>query len=591
MIIRGRPGVNSTGATGAAMAGNVVLTEASPLVLRYNANGSNRTVKDPFIQKKNALRIIANTGSANTIAYTDEDDTTIVTLAPGESYIVAGDGSAAVGVALNETTIPALNLGDSQPITMGDSADFVVQHNGTDNLIDSANATAKLRNRLGTTTNATQWQVESDGGATQFMIQKGDGAFSTAWSTADLDASGALQINSSAGALSIGNDAIAQALNLGTGGARVISIGSAAAASMALDAGIGGFALLADTTVEIDAGTALTIESAGGAISIGADAVAQAVNIATGAAARVITIGNAASASLTLEAGVGGLVVNADTTGTMTFGGLLTVNAGAGFVFDSTGAEDPITFRFGDDLSTSVFTVENNSLNDLLTITADGQHARYIKDDSTTAYIMAQAGNNYLKVDTSNSGALMELGNATTNPNVSVLGSGTFTATGGLVSNTIAERTGGSGVTIDGLLIKDGAVVSDRLVNIAITVTNATGGSTDASVDVDVQKLDGANVSSAKAVRLRFYDASRDVLGGHGSTITFTATTGTKIAEDASDDWAEFLTDATGNLTVTVANSADETLYVIGEAVGAAASAGQGCTCVESLEKTIQWAA
>jgi len=41
----------------------------------------------------------------------------------------------------------------------------------------------------------------------------------------DLDASGAIQINSSGGALSIGNDNIDQAVNIATGGTRTLNIG------------------------------------------------------------------------------------------------------------------------------------------------------------------------------------------------------------------------------------------------------------------------------------------------------------------------------------------------------------------------------
>ena len=37
--------------------------------------------------------------------------------------------------------------------------------------------------------------------------------------TLDIDATGALQINSSGGAISIGNDAVAQNINIGTGAA------------------------------------------------------------------------------------------------------------------------------------------------------------------------------------------------------------------------------------------------------------------------------------------------------------------------------------------------------------------------------------
>lgn len=97
---------------------------------------------------------------------------------------------------------------------------------------------------------------------------------------------------------------------------------------------------------------------------------------------------------------------------------------------------------------TSSFYIEQTGANPLLTITSDAQWASYIKDNSATAYIIAEAGNNYFKIDTSNAGALMELGNATTNPSVTVLGSGTFTATGGITTNNMTERTGDSGITL-----------------------------------------------------------------------------------------------------------------------------------------------
>ena len=43
--------------------------------------------------------------------------------------------------------------------------------------------------------------------------------------TVDLDASGAIQVNSSGGALSIGNDNVDQAINIGTGGTRTLTLG------------------------------------------------------------------------------------------------------------------------------------------------------------------------------------------------------------------------------------------------------------------------------------------------------------------------------------------------------------------------------
>ena len=75
---------------------------------------------------------------------------------------------------------------------------------------------------------------------------------------------------------------------------------------------------------------ALTIESSGGAISIGANAVAQAVNIATGNAARAITIGHSASASLTMHAGAGALTADAT--------GAVDIDGGGAVSLESSGA-------------------------------------------------------------------------------------------------------------------------------------------------------------------------------------------------------------------------------------------------------------
>ena len=61
-------------------------------------------------------------------------------------------------------------------------------------------------------------------------VFSGTGGWSTSGiTTVDLDCSGALQINSSGGAISIGNDAVNQNMSIGTSGTRTISVGSATA--------------------------------------------------------------------------------------------------------------------------------------------------------------------------------------------------------------------------------------------------------------------------------------------------------------------------------------------------------------------------
>ena len=124
-----------------------------------------------------------------------------------------------------------------------------------------------------------------------------------------MDADDVIQIESSGGAISIGNDAIAQQLNLGTGGARPILLGSAAAASLTMDGGVGAFALQADADSTIDSGAALDVTSTGvmaldatsdlelnseAEIKIGHDARDQNISVGT-AGAREISIGSSSA--------------------------------------------------------------------------------------------------------------------------------------------------------------------------------------------------------------------------------------------------------------------------------------------------------
>lgn len=189
-----------------------------------------------------------------------------------------------------------------------------------------------------------------------------------------------------------------------------------------------------------------------------------------------------------------------------------------------------------------------------------------ISDNAADAFKVSEGSNDYINVDTQNGTETVTLGNPTTNPFVQVAGTGDFAV--------------------------NGEIRNSRLCKAAITVSDATGGATDASVDIDIQTLGGQNVGAQKAVRVRFYDASRNVLDGTASTLTLAATTGTIVDEPGSgDSWAECLTDATGNLSLTVTNSADATIYVTVEATGNAAGSGQGCVIAESIEQTITWSA
>ncbi len=183
-------------------------------------------------------------------------------------------------------------------------------------------------------------QVDSTGATT--VSGSNTGAFSYQGAVT-LDSSAAVSINSDSAAISIGDDAIAGAINLGTAGARTVSLGSAAATEVQVDAvrvdlNAGSNGLQVDsvgaTTVSgsstgafsyqngltLDSSGAVAINSDSAAISIGGDAVGGAINVGT-AGGRAISIGSTGATSLDMDAE--GAVSLDSTAGSVTVGGIL----------------------------------------------------------------------------------------------------------------------------------------------------------------------------------------------------------------------------------------------------------------------------
>ena len=98
-------------------------------------------------------------------------------------------------------------------------------------------------------------------GAAYVAIDNADGLATVGVVALDLDCSGALQINSSGGAISIGNDAISQNINIGTGAAaRLITLGNdTLATTLRIKSGTGGMTLSdAVSNLFLDGAGALT---------------------------------------------------------------------------------------------------------------------------------------------------------------------------------------------------------------------------------------------------------------------------------------------------------------------------------------------
>jgi len=130
--------------------------------------------------------------------------------------------------------------------------------------------------------------------------------------TYNLDAGGNVAMESSGGTIVIGDDAVNQAMKFGTNGQRTISIGNSEANSgLVVKAGSGNMAVIVDGgTYNLDAGGNIAMESSGGTIVIGDDAVNQAIKFGTNGQ-RTISIGNSeANSGLVVKAGSSNMAVS-----------------------------------------------------------------------------------------------------------------------------------------------------------------------------------------------------------------------------------------------------------------------------------------
>ena len=113
-----------------------------------------------------------------------------------------------------------LQFGGSGAVTSTGITTFGLSGSGAMTIGTTSTGTLAVRSNTGTAT---------FGDAVGSWVFTGSGGLGTnAVTTLDLDASGAIQINSSAGKIQIGNDAVSQDIDLGTAGTRNINLGSSA---------------------------------------------------------------------------------------------------------------------------------------------------------------------------------------------------------------------------------------------------------------------------------------------------------------------------------------------------------------------------
>jgi hypothetical protein len=282
------------------------------------------------------------------------------------NFVLAPSTDALTATLANNDGAKTINIGngvDGNTISLGNGINTSAQ---TINIASGAAAADSTVNifggvatagtqtlNLATGASATAVNIGNTTGATAVVINSGTGSIAlTSTGTGDitldsddtllLDADGVLELNSSAGAISIGNDADAQAINIGTGAAaRTITLGNATGAtSVVVDVGTGNLDLgvtatahtttLGSTTgasattvqagtgalnvtgggaINVDAAGQLQINSSGSTIDIGNDDIDQNVNLGTDGE-RTVTVGSTnGAAALVLQSGTGEITV------------------------------------------------------------------------------------------------------------------------------------------------------------------------------------------------------------------------------------------------------------------------------------------
>lgn len=366
--------------------------------------------------------------STNAEAVLGTNDDTAMTPLKVASALVAG--LPITGGAGSFTTLAASGLSSlsgSATITTGATALNLASDASTGAVNIATGAGARVVT-IGNVTGASQIVMNSGTGGIQ-LVSTGAGDLTLASSdTLLLDSAGVLELNSSAGVISIGNDAVAQAINIGTGAsARTITLGnSTGATSLVLNSGTGSInigtnAIAHNISIGNQTGaTAVAIDSGTGSITIGT-AIAKTITIGNVTGATAVNI-NVGTGNFALN-GVAGSTYNigaATTTGTISIGGTaqtgtLSVGAGTGVqtINLGTGGTGVKTINIGTGAVANVITVGTTNTTSALTL------------NSGSGNVNVAGGN--LKIASTGKGLQIKAGLATDMAGTGILTSGTQT--------------------------------------------------------------------------------------------------------------------------------------------------------------------
>ena len=153
----------------------------------------------------------------------------------------------------------------------------------------------------------------------------------------------------------------------------------------------------------------------------------------------------------------------------------------------------------------------------------------------------------------------------------------------------MATKTKMRDISVVGDIETNGNLLTSLIAKPVITVGNATGGSTDAALTLQLNKLDGTAIDTARQVTIAGSSLQYAPFAPSSTLSFITATVGSIVYAGAG--YAAVKTDATGAFACTARNTADETLYFMAVTSFAVGTLADGCTLLPGLQDSAAWSA
>jgi len=471
--------------------------------------------------------------------------------------------------------------------------------------------------KFGTTATAHDTYLGSTTTTAGTIVQSGTGDVTiTSTDAIFADATGVLELNSSAGVIGIGNDAVNQNINVGTAGNRTVTMGvTGGTTSVALDSGSGGTALSSDGIISSSSTGATTLDSSGnmeinssaGLVQIAHDNIDQNVNIAT-AGNRTVTIGlTGGTSTLSCNSGSGGTTITSDGTTDIDSVGALAINSDAtiSIATDADNQDVDIatagnrTISIGVAGGTSTLNLDSGSggtaINSDGTIEIHSTNILSLNSDATInlgsdgddqAVNIATAGNRTVSIGATGGTTSIALDSGSGNTALNSDGTTTIDATGNVEINStalvqIAHDAIDQNVNI--------ATAGNRTVSIGATggtstlvLDSGSGGTTitsDGTTFIDSVGALAINSNATISIATDADDQNVSIATAGNRTISLGVAGGTSTLNlDSGSGGTAMDTDGTFAIAATGAISADSTGGAINIATGANAQDVNVCT-------------